>query len=341
MVAVLRLGAVGQRAAACPVPDAAAAPARPRNRRRCPLADQHGLRQQHPHRAGAVVPRRRGNRAPLPRLDAVERRDDGAPRAAARHRRGRPHLVLRILRQPLRGRLQLVLPRQGPPGRWRPPLHSGPRLPRYLRPRVPGGPAVGRPARRVPPGVLARRAGRRPAVVPAPAADAGLLGIPHRVHGLGPDERDLPGAVRPLPARSGHQGHQPAARVGVPGRRRDERAGVARAAARRGQRRPGQPHLRDQLQPAAAGRPGPRQRQDHPGAGGVLPRRGLERDQGDLGPRVGRVAARGPRRGAGEPDEHHPGRRLPDLQGQRRGLRPGALLRARPAHQGDGQAPHR
>ena len=45
----------------------------------------------------------------------------------------------------------------------------------------------------------------------------------------------------------------------------------------------GQPHLRHQLQPAAARRPGPRQRQDHPGAGVVLPRRRLERHQGRSG----------------------------------------------------------
>ena len=44
-----------------------------------------------------------------------------------------------------------------------------------------------------------------------------------------------------------------------------------------------QPDLGRQLQPAAARRPGPRQRQDHPGARGRLPRRRLERDQGDLG----------------------------------------------------------
>ena len=48
----------------------------------------------------------------------------------------------------------------------------------------------------------------------------------------------------------------------------------------------------DQLQPAAPRRPGARQRQDHPGAGVVLPRRRLERHQGGLGPRVGRPAAR-------------------------------------------------
>ena len=38
--------------------------------------------------------------------------------------------------------LQPLLPGQGPPERGRPGLHPGPRLPRHLRPRLPGGPAV-------------------------------------------------------------------------------------------------------------------------------------------------------------------------------------------------------
>ena len=94
-----------------------------------------------------------------------------------------------------------------------------------------------------------------------------------------------------------------------------ESRGLIQVGAQRG---PGQPDLRRQLQPAAPRRPGARQRQDHPGAGVVLPRRRLERHQGGVGPRMGRAAARRPRRRPGEPDEHHPRRRLPDLQGQRR-----------------------
>ena len=43
-------------------------------------------------------------------------------------------------RQPVRGRLQPLLPRQGPPGRRRPDLLPGPRGPGHLRPRVPRGP---------------------------------------------------------------------------------------------------------------------------------------------------------------------------------------------------------
>ncbi len=84
-----------------------------------------------------------------------------------------------------------------------------------------------------------------------------------------------------------HQGHRRAARVGLPRRRRDGRARVARRDRHRRPRGAGQPHLRRQLQPAAPRRPGARQRQGHPGAGVVLPRRRLERHQGDLGPRAG------------------------------------------------------
>lgn len=65
---------------------------------------------------------------------------------------------------------------------------------------------------------------------------------------------------------------------------------VTRPAPARGARGARQPHLRHQLQPPAPRRPGARQRQDHPGARGVLPWRRLERHQGRLGPRLGPAA---------------------------------------------------
>ena len=159
--------------------------------------------------------------------------------------------------------------------------------------------------------------------------------------GLGAHQRHLPGPVQPLPAPPRHQGHQPAAGLGVPRRWRDGRARIPRRHRRRRPRGAGQPDLRGQLQPATPRRPGPRQRQDHPGAGGVLPRRGLERHQGDLGPGMGSAACRRHRRRAGQADERHPRRGLPDLQGRVRRLRPRALLRPRPPHRHDGRAPHR
>ncbi len=236
-----------------------------------------------------MVPRRRGGRAPHPRLHPLERRRHGLQRQPQGPRGRRAHRHLPVLRQPLRGRLQPLLPRQGPPRRRRPDLHPGPRLPRCLRPGLPRGPAHRGAALPVPPGGPARAA-RRAAVVPPPPAHVGLLGVPDGLHGPDRHQLDLPGAVQPLPPQPRHQGHQPAERLGVPRRRRDGRAGVAGRHRRRGPRGARQPHLGHQLQPPAARRTGARQRQDHPGAGVDLPRRRLERHQGRLGPRVGRSA---------------------------------------------------
>ena len=264
----------------------------------------------------------------------VSRRQPQGPRGRRSHR------DLPVRGQPVRGRLQPLLPRSRPP-RWRRPgLHPGPRLPRHLRPRLPRGQAGRDPAGAVPPGGAARQ-GRRTVVVPAPAADAGLLGVPHGLHGAHRDQLDLPGPVQPLPAQPRHQGDRPAARLGVPRRRRD---GRARVAGRDRGRRPGgagQPHVRRQLQPAAARRARTRQRQDHPGARVVLPRRRLERHQGGVGPGVGRPARPRHRRHARQPDERHARRAVPDVQRRGGQLHPGALLRRRPAAEEDGPAPVR
>ena len=191
----------------------------------------------------------------------------------------------------LRGRLQPLLPRQGPRQRdGRPDLLPGPRRAGHLRPRVPRGPPDRGAPRRLPAGEVARAV--RPVVLPAPAAHARVLGVPDRLHGPRPDQRDLPGPVQPLPARARPRRHLQLARVGVPRRRRDGRGRVARRDRRRRARGARQPHLRHQLQPAAPRRPGARQRQDHPGARVVLPRRRLERHQGRLGTRLGPAAGR-------------------------------------------------
>jgi hypothetical protein len=71
-----------------------------------------------------------------------------------------------------------------------------------------------------------------PAVVPAPAADARLLGVPDGVDGPGPDQLDLPGPLQPLPAQPRHRRHRPAAGVVLPRRRRDGRARDARRPSR-------------------------------------------------------------------------------------------------------------
>ncbi len=283
-----------------------------------------------------MVPGRRGDGAPDPAVDPLERRRDGLLGQPQGSRGRRPHRDVRLGGQPLRGRLQPLLPRQGPP-RWRrPAVHPGPRLPRCLRAGLPDAAAHRRAARPVPPGGPAR-AGRRAVVVPPPATDAGLLGVPDGLDGSGRAELDLPGAVQPLPEQPRDQGHQRPARLGVPRRRRDGRARVARRDRSGRARGAGQPHLRHQLQPAAARRSGARRRQDHPGAGVVLPRRRLERDQGRLGPRVGLAARPGRRRRPREPDEPHPRRAVPDLLRRDRCLHPRALLRHRRAAAEDGR----
>ena len=319
-----------------------AAPARagPREAGRRPGAAQHRLHQHDPAGARAVVPGRRGHRAPHPRLHPVERRGDGLQRQPQGPRGRRPHRDLPVLRQPLRGRLQPLLPRQGPRRRRRPALHPGPRLPGHLLPRLPRGPPHRGAALPLPPGGPARRR-RRPAVVPPPPADAGLLGVPDGVDGPHGHQLDLPGALQPLHAQPQDQGHLAAAGVGLHGRRRDGRARVAGRDPRRRPRGARQPHLGHQLQPPAARRPGDRQRQDHPGARGQLPRRRLERHQGHLGPRVGRPARQGRRRRPGQPDEHHARRPVPDLLHRGRRLHPRRLLRRRPAPAQDGRAHER
>lgn len=107
---------------------------------RRPVPDGDRLHQHDPARARAVVPRRRGRRARDAPLHPLERRDHGAPRAAARHRRRRAHLDVRVRRDALRGGHEPLLPRQGPPRRRRPDLLPGPRLPRHVRPQAPRGP---------------------------------------------------------------------------------------------------------------------------------------------------------------------------------------------------------
>ena len=214
--------------------------------------------------------------------------------------------------------------------RRRPGLLPGPRLPRHVRPRVPRGPARRGPARRVPPGEVARRpAACRRTRTRASCRD--FWQFPTVSMGIGPINAIYQAQQAKYLHQPRHQGRLRPAGLGVPRRRRDGRGRVPRPAAGRGERRPRQPELRHQLQPAAPRRSGPRQRQDHPGARGVLPRCRLERHQGRLGPRVGRPARPRHRGRAAQPDEPDAGRRLPDVQGRERRLRPRELLRARPA----------
>ncbi len=286
------------------------------------MARVHGLRVAGPRSGARPFPAQQHDRprAPLRRVPAVQRDDrvpqhdtrlaaaelSGRSRDRAAHRGvyplerdgdgrageppqfgiRRPHRVLRFGGHAIRGGLQSFLARQRRRPARRSRLHAGSCVARHLCARVPRGPPDRGAAQSLPPG--SRR--RRPVVVSASVADAGLLAVPDRLDGARPDAGDLPGALSALPRASRHGRHRRPQGVGVPRRRRDGRARVAgrdHAAGARGAR---QPDLRDQLQPAAARRAGARQRQDHPGTRGRVPRRRLERHQGRLGFPLGPVA---------------------------------------------------
>ena len=166
----------------------------------------------------------------------------------------------------------------------RPGLHSGARLAGYLRPGLSRGPLERGPARQLPP-----RGGRERAAELSPSpGHARFLGVPDGVDGVGPDQRHLPGPHQPVPQPAPSGRHQCQSGLVLRRRRRDGRARVHRRPGRRRARASRQSDLRRQLQPAASRRTGAGQRQDHPGARGGLPGRGLERHQGDLGFAVGR-----------------------------------------------------
>ena len=179
----------------------------------------HGLHQHHLGGGRAGLPRRRGHREELPSADPLECGGDGAAGSAPRDRRRRAHLDVRRRGHLVRGRPEPLLPRARPSGRRGPGVLPGPRLAGHVRAGVPRGAAERGGPGRLPAGAVQGAA--RPAVVPAPAVDARVLAVPDGVDGDRPDERDLPGAVQPVPAGPGHQGHLRPARLGVPRRRRD------------------------------------------------------------------------------------------------------------------------
>ena len=238
---------------------------RPPQRRHAALHRQHPLRQHHSARRSAAVPRQPRDRAPHQEPRALERAGDGREGQQGRRRHRRSHLDLCLGGHALRGRLQPLLQGQGRRPRRRHHLLPGTRGARHLRARVSRRTSLGREAGELPPRA---EGGRRPLVVSASVADARLLGVPHGVDGPRPDHVDLPGALHALPRGSRSQEALELEGVGVPRRRRDRRAGVARRHHARLAREARQPDLRHQLQPAAARRSGARQRADHPGARG-------------------------------------------------------------------------
>ena len=176
--------------------------------------------------------------------------------------------------------------------------------------------------------------GRRAVLLPPPPPMPEFWEFPTVSMGLGPINAISQAHMNRYLARPGARRHLGQPGVGLRGRRRVRRARDDRRPGHGRPRTPRQPDLRGQLQPPAAGRPGAGQRQGHPGVRGAVPGRGLERDQGDLGPDLGRAAGQGRRRGPPQEDELDRRRRLPEVRHRVGRLHPRAFLRSRPAAPG-------
>src|SRR4029077_6990629 len=129
--------------------------------------------------------------------------------------------------------------------------------------------------------------GRRTVVVSASLAHARLLGISDGVDGTWADSGDLSRALHQVSGKSWVKNLDGRKILGVFGRWRNGRTGVARLDYARFARAARQPDFRRQLQLAAPRRTGTRKRQDHPVTGSNFPWRGMERHQGYLGRRLG------------------------------------------------------
>ena len=309
-------------------PRAARAPARPRPAARgvAAVRREHAVRQHHPPGGAAPLSGEPRPRAAHPQHHPLERHDHGCARQPRRPDDRRPYRDLRLGGGSVRGGAQPLHARPRQRFRGGPHLLAGAYRPGDLRPRIPRGAAERGAARQLPPRAPP---GRGAVLLPAPPPDAGLLAVPHRVDGPVPDHGDLPGPVQPL-----SRGPRPQAAVrrqglGLHRRRRDGRAGIPRGHLPGRPRAARQPRLRRQLQPAAARRPGARQRQDHPGAGDGLLRGRLERHQGDLGQRLGPAAGQGREGAAGAAHGGARRRPVPEVQRLRRQLPAQPLLRRR------------
>ncbi len=323
------------------VPARAARRARGAPPARAAARGRDAVREHDPRRRGAALPGRPAARGTPRGGAALERARDGGPREPRLRRARRPHRELRVGGRSVRGRIQPFLPRGGRRVGRRSRLFPASFVAGRLCARVSRRLPERRAARSLP--ARDRRAG--PVLVPASVADARLLAISDGLDGHRPDQRDLPGALHALPAEPRPVAHRRPQGMGLLRRRRDGRAGIDRRAVARGARGARQSRVRDQLQPAAPRRPGARQRPHRRRARVAVRGRGLERDQGALGLRLGR-AVRARRDGRARARVRADGRRpVPDVLGERRRVQPRALLRpgrrARGARRASARRGHR
>ena len=249
-----------------------------------------------PVERAAALSRRPRDRAAHQEHHPLERHGDGGAGQPHEPRHRRAHLDLRLGRHALRGRLQPFLPRQQ---REQPPATRSTSRATPRRASTRGRfSRAGSPKTQLENFRRELAPGRRPVVVSAPVADARLLGVPDGLDGPGADHGDLPGALQPLPGGPRPIKHRASRRgLGLPRRRRDATSrrslGAITLAAR------------EKLDNLIFVINCNLQRLDGPVRGngkiiqeleGGLPRRRLERHQGDLGRRLGSAAGAGHRR---------------------------------------------
>ena len=284
---------------ACALPDAAPARAGPRDSRSaCPPCARTDYINTIPPEREPWFPGDEDDRAPHPRLHPLERRGDGRPpRQPPGHRRRRAHLDLPVLgRASTRSASTTSSAARTTPAAATRSSSRATRSPGiYARAFL-----EGRLTEEQLDGFRQEKSSTaRPAACPSyphPRLMPDFWEFPTVSMGLGPINSIYQAQFnRYLHNRGIKDTSEQQVWAFLGDGEMDEPESLRRAPARR-PRGARQPHLRHQLQPPAPRRPGPRQRQDHPGAGVVLPRRRLERHQGRLGPRVGRAARRGRRR---------------------------------------------
>ena len=301
------------------------------------LQGDHRLRQHDPQGRRAGDAGRTGVGVPDSFVHSLERDGDRHPGQQTQHRIRRPHREFRLGGDAIRCRFQSLLARAGARVRRRSHLPPGAFITRHLRARLLGRAIERGAAAQLP----SRDRIRRPLLLPPPVVDVELLAIPDRVDGTDPVVRHLSGALSQIPREPRNPRSHGAQGLGLHGRWRNGRAGVARRDFARGSRATRQPHLRRQLQPPAPRWTRARQWKDHPGARGRFPRRRLERHQGHLGRALGPAAREGQGRPAPAQDGRSARRRLPELQEQGRRLYARELLRQGPETAPDGRASDR
>ena len=212
------------------LPAAQGAQARPHAARRPARAGADALHQHHLARAGAALPRRRGDGEAHPPHHPLERRGHGdcAPTTTS------PGIGGHLSTYASSASLYEVGFNHFFRGKddGRPATRSSSRAtPRPASTRAPSSRA-GSPRRSSTTSAARSCAARACRRYPHPRLMPDFWEFPTVSMGLGPDQRHLPGALQPLPAGPRPRRHRELARVGVPRRRRDRRARGARRAAR-------------------------------------------------------------------------------------------------------------